>query len=138
MPRRCNNFLAPELFDSAFNFKIRRGKYCASHEKSYVSIILPYRQIFYEWCAALHVARVTRLSDDVSSRCLRCQIFEGGVGLAGVGVGGQNPSSRGVYFSLLFPQENFVPPVVNVSPFPKFKPHKWKCFTIPSKVKDFK
>ena len=80
----------------------------------------------------------TRPSDGVSSRCLRCQIFEGGVGLAGVGVGGQNPSSRGVYFSLLFPQENFVPPVVNVSPFPKFKPHKWKCFTIPSKVKDFK
>ena len=64
---------------------------------------------------------VTRPSDGVSSRCLRCQIFEGGVGLAGVGVGGQNPSCRGVYFSLLFPQENFVPPAVNVFLFPKIK-----------------
>ena len=106
MPRRCNNFLAPELFDSAFNFKSRRGKYCASHEKSYVSIILPYRQIFYEWCAALHVARVTRLSDDVSSRCLRCQIFEGGVGLAGVGVGGVKTLRAGVYiFHYYFPKK---------------------------------
>ena len=114
MPRRCNNFLAPELFDSAFNFKIRRGKYCASHEKSYVSIILPYRQIFYEWCAALHVARVTRLSDDVSSRCLRCQIFEGGVGLAGVARGwvgwcggrGVKTLRAGVYiFHYYFPKK---------------------------------
>ena len=133
MPRRCNNFLAPELFDSAFNFKSRRGKYCASHEKSYVSIILPYRQIFYDWCAASHVARVTRPSDDVSTRRLSCQIFEGGVGLAGVGVGGQNPSSRGVYVSLLFPQENFVPPVVNVLPFPKFKTSQVEVFYYPLK-----
>ena len=114
-----------------FNFKIRRGKYCASHEKSYVSIILPYRQIFYEWCAALHVARVTRLSDDVSSRCLRCQIFEGGVGLAGVGVGGVKTLRAGVYFSFLFPQENFVPPVVNVLPFPKFKTSQMEVFYYP-------
>ena len=41
------------------------------------------------------INRVTRPSDGVSSRCH-----------AGwCGVGGQNPSSRGVYFSLLFPQE---------------------------------
>ena len=107
MPRRCNNFLAPELFDSACNFKIRRGKFCASHEKSYVNIILPYRQIFYEWCAALHVARVTRLSDDVSSRCLRCQIFEGGVGLAGVGVGGSKPFVQGCIFFIIISPRKF-------------------------------
>ena len=56
----------------------------------------------------------------------------GGVGWCG-GRGGQNPSCRGVYFSLLFPQENFVPPVVNVLPFPKFKASQMEVFYYPLK-----
>ena len=49
---------------------------------------------------------VTRPSDGVSSRCLRCQILEGGVGLAGVGVGGVKTLRAGVYiFHYYFPKK---------------------------------
>ena len=61
---------------------------------------------------------VTRPSDGVSSRCLRCQIFEGGVGLAGVGVGGSKPFVQGcIFFIFISPR--------------KFCTTSCKCFTVP-------
>ena len=95
-----------------------RGKYCACYMNG---VTRPSDFMNNVTRPSDFMNGVTRPSDGVSSRCLRCQIFEGGVGLAGVGVGGQNPSCRGVYFSLLFPQENFVPPAVNVLLFPNSK-----------------
>ena len=48
---------------------------------------------------------VTRPSDGVSSRCLRCQIFEGGVGLAGVGVGVKTLWAGVYIFHYYFPKK---------------------------------
>ena len=113
MPRRCNNFLAPELFDSAFNFKIRRGKYCTSHEKSYVSIILPYRQIFmngarhYTW----HVSPVCQMACPVAVSDVRyLKVGWGWLVWPGGGVGwcggrGSKPFVQGcIFYIFIFPK----------------------------------
>ena len=121
-----------------FNFIMVRGKYCACFMNGVTG---PSGFMNDVTRPSDFINGVTRPSDGVSSRCLRCQIFEGGVGLAGVGVGGSKPFVQGCIFFIIISPRKFCTTSCKCFTVPQIqrcKTHKWKCFTIPSKVKDFK